>query len=240
MTIDSETEPLHPPRLYVSPVWPTTDESMHDFHERVIHPYVSPALAPLPALRDLPPTLVHTGGCERLRDEQTVFVRRARLASPRNEVTHQLWLDGVHVFASMQATISGASAQKEVGAWIARLCERRPSEQGLDAPWAAPIDRAVSIEREGRLLRGGKIKPFEKATTKWRYDRTSERLPDTQLKPTGLAAAAQARTAANEANSVGGRLGLTEVFRPVKATRRERRRKAKEQQAMQDKSGQSV
>ncbi|GAA5862557.1 hypothetical protein JCM3774_001057 [Rhodotorula dairenensis] len=236
LTIDSETEPLHPPRLYVSPVWPTTGKSMHDFHERVVHPYVSPALAPLTALRDLPPTLVHTGGCERLRDEQTVFVRRARLANPGNEITHQLWIDGVHTFASVQATISGASAQKEVGAWIERLYEHRPSGQAQDAPWARDIDRAVSIEREGRLLRGGKIKPFKKATTKWRYDRQFERMPDIQVQPTGFTA--EARAAADEANSVKGPLGLTEVFRPVRATRRERRRKAKEQKAMQDKSGQ--
>lgn len=222
LTIDSETEPLHPPRLYVSPVWPTTEDSMRDFHEQVKHPYVSPALAPLSALRNLPPTLIHTGGCERLRDEQTVFARRVRLSDPCNDVQHQLWVDGVHTFASMQSTISGASAQKEVGAWLERLCERRPSELGRDAQWAGEVDRAVTIEREGRLLRGAKIKPFEKATTKWRYDRSVERMPEIRVKPDGCA---EARTAAEQANSVNEALGLTEVFRPRKATRRERRRK---------------
>ncbi|GAA5963897.1 hypothetical protein JCM8115_002748, partial [Rhodotorula mucilaginosa] len=236
LTIDSETEPLHPPRLYVSSVWPTTEDSMRDFHEQVIHPYISPALAPLSALRNLPPTLVHTGGCERLRDEQTVFARRVRLADPGNEVQHQLWVDGVHTFASMQSTISGASAQKEVGAWLERLCARRPSELGQDAQWAGDVDRAVTVEREGRLLREGKIKPFEKATRKWRYDRTLERMPEIRVKPDGCA---EARTAAEEANGVNEALGLTEVFRPRKATRRERRRKEKEQETIQDKSGQA-
>ena len=209
---------------------------MRDFHEQVIHPYVSPVLAPLSALRNLPPTLIHTGGCERLRDEQTVFARRVRLADPGNDVQHQVWVDGVHTFASMQSTISGASAQKEVGAWLERLCERRPSELGQEARWAGDVDRAVTVEREGRLLRGGKIKPFEKATTKWRYDRTVERMPEIRVKPDGCA---EAHTAAREANGVDEALGLTEVFRPRKATRRERRRKDEEQETMQDKSGQA-
>ncbi|GAA5976481.1 hypothetical protein JCM10908_005515 [Rhodotorula pacifica] len=233
LTIDSSTEPLHPPRLYVSPVWPPTEDSMREFNEQVVHPYISPALAPLSALRDLPPTLIHTGGFERLRDEQTVFMRRARLASPSNEITHQLWVDGVHVFASMQATIAGASSQEQVGIWLERLCERRPSESGTDALWAKSIDDAVCAEREARLRRTGKIKPFQKPTKKWRYQAQVERMADIRVKPTGFA---QAREAADEANSVPDALGLTEVFRPRKATREERREKAKELRKMQNNS----
>lgn len=231
LTIDASTEPLHPPRLYVSPDWPP---SIDRFREKVVDPYISPALAPLDALRSLPPLLIHTGGCERLRDEQIVFVRRARLADPSNKITHQLFSDGVHVFASVQATRSGAAAQKQVGAWLERVCSDRPPSADPDGHWAREIDEAVTNARKARLARGGKIKPFPKASTSWRYERSVERWPDIRVKKDSPFE--EAVRAAAEANAVEGPVGLTEVFRPVRPTKSERRQMKKEREEMRDES----
>ncbi|POY72519.1 hypothetical protein BMF94_4345 [Rhodotorula taiwanensis] len=231
LTIDASTEPLHPPRLYVSPDWPPRIDR---FREKVVDPYISPALAPLDALRSLPPLLIHTGGCERLRDEQIVFVRRARLADPSNKITHQLFSDGVHVFASVQATRSGAAAQKQVGAWLERVCSDRPPSADPDGHWAREIDEAVTNARKARLARGGKIKPFPKASTSWRYERSVERWPDIRVKKDSPFE--EAVRAAAEANAVEGPVGLTEVFRPVRPTKSERRQMKKEREEMRDES----
>lgn len=206
---------------------------MREFHEKVVHPYVSPALAPLEALRELPPILVHTGGCERLRDEQIVFVRRARLADSNNMISHQLWVDGVHVFASMQSTRAGASAQREVGKWMQTMCDRRPATGSPEATWAHELDEAVTAERRGRISRAGQIKPFAKASRKWTYEGHLERWPDIQVKPDGTK---EAFAAATEANLVEGDRAVTEVFRPIRMKRAQRHQRDRDMRDMQDKS----
>lgn len=206
---------------------------MREFHEKVVHPYVSPALAPLEALRDFPPILVHTGGCERLRDEQTVFVRRARLADSNNMISHQLWVDGVHVFASMQSTRAGASAQREVGKWMQTMCDRRPATGSPEATWAHELDEALTTERRGRISRAGQIKPFAKASRKWTYEGHLERWPDIQVKPDGTK---EAFAAATEANLVEGDRAVTEVFRPIRMKRAQRHQRDRDMRDMQDKS----
>ncbi|BGP54244.1 hypothetical protein JCM8202v2_001821 [Rhodotorula sphaerocarpa] len=233
LTIGKTNEALHPPRLYVSDAWPPDADSMLRFQEMVVHPYVSPALAPAEQLRSFPPILIHSGGCERLRDDATVFTRRARLADENNMVGHQLWVDGVHVFASVQETRAGASAQKEVGKWLQTMCDRRPATGSPEATWAKEIDAEVTRERRGRISRAGKIPPFPKASRKWRYEGKLEQLPDIGVKPDGYK---PAFAAAAEANSAEGMNGVTEVFRPYKMGRQERHQRDKEMREMQNKS----
>ncbi|KWU42636.1 hypothetical protein RHOSPDRAFT_8737, partial [Rhodotorula sp. JG-1b] len=110
-------DPMHPPRLYLSPIYPRTPAGDAAYARLLVSGYVSQALAPLEALRDLPPLLVQTGGLETLVDENVVLVRRLRLAGKKEGVTHQVWMDGVHVFQALQPDRAGASALREAGKW---------------------------------------------------------------------------------------------------------------------------
>lgn len=174
-------------------------------------PYVSPALGPLSSLSFLPPLLVQSAGLECLRDEISVFVRRARKAG--TDVTHQQWNDGIHVFQALQPTISGASAMLQVTAWFERNFPARGA-QGAGAPdWTKQVDALLRAERDARLARAGPIPPAPPASTKWTYVRSVERLPRIEVKKGGHEAA---RRAADEAEEVEGEMALTEVFRPKK------------------------
>ncbi|KPV72921.1 uncharacterized protein RHOBADRAFT_55585 [Rhodotorula graminis WP1] len=210
LVIDNHADPLHPPRLYLSSSLPELEQSHHV--DQLSAPYVSPALGPLDSLSNLPPLLVQSGGLECLRDEITVFVRRARKAG--TDVTHQAWTDGIHVFHALQATLSGASAMREVTSWVERLFPPSSASTSASSPapaWAQRVDALLRAERDARLARAGPVPPAKAPSTVWAYERSVERMPRVEVKREGIEAA---RTAAHEAEEVEGEMGLTEVFRP--------------------------
>ncbi|GAA5884795.1 hypothetical protein JCM3774_006767, partial [Rhodotorula dairenensis] len=236
--IDNEDDPLHPPRLYLSSVYPRTPAADAAYDELKASAYVSQALAPLSALANLPPILVQTGGLETLLDENLVLVRRLRQAAGNDEtsVTHQVWTDGVHVFQALQPDRSGASALREAGKWYARLLSDRPGHEGTPIPvekrdlartgtrWTEEVDRLVEEEKQGRIARSGPIKRAKPADPRWKYLRTVERVSsaakqssDGIIRCKSDATSDAARRACEEANAVQGEKAESEVFRPVRA-----------------------
>ncbi|POY72083.1 A/B superfamily hydrolase [Rhodotorula taiwanensis] len=213
IAIDNEEDPYHAPYLYLSDVYPRTAASRADYHEKKASGYVSQALAPLEALKNLPPMLVHTGGLETLVDENITLVRRLRLADGKNDVTHQLWTDGVHVFQALQDRRSGASAFREAGKWYARLLSSEGAEKN-NAGWTTKVDELLEAEKTARVARAGPIKPVKPADPTWKFVRSVERLQDPACKSD---AHEMARKAADEAARVTGAKAEAEVFRPVRA-----------------------
>jgi len=218
IAIDDPSDPLHPPRLYLSSGLAHLEHTHH--LSQLADPYISPALAPLPALAHLPPLLVHSGALETLRDEHAVFVRRARRAG--TDVAHQLWTDGVHVFHALQPETAGASAMAEVGEWVqARFATPVRSSAGAGAgsgsisisppPWAQRIRALLADERAARIARAGPIKSARGPSVKWAYERTVERLGRVGVKEGAIE---EAIAAASEADEVEDEEALTEVFRP--------------------------
>lgn len=213
IAIDNEEDPYHAPYLYLSDVYPRTAASRADYHEKKASGYVSQALAPLEALKNLPPMLVHTGGLETLVDENITLVRRLRLADDKNNVTHQIWTDGVHVFQALQDRRSGASAFREAGKWYARLLSSEGAEKN-NAGWTTKVDELLEAEKTARVARAGPIKPVKPADPTWKFVRSVERLQDPACKSD---AHEMARKAADEAARVTGAKAEAEVFRPVRA-----------------------
>ncbi|BGP43966.1 hypothetical protein JCM10450v2_008181 [Rhodotorula kratochvilovae] len=209
LVIDNHADPLHPPRLYLSSSIPALEASLHV--GQLASPYISPALAPLSSLPNLPPMLVQNGALECLRDEITVLVRRLRAAG--NATTHQMWSDGVHVFHALQP-VPGASAAREAGAWVERALPRASAQEA--GAWAGKVDALLRAERDARLARAGPIPPRKPVSAKWAYARRVERLAPVRVKAEGLE---EARTAAREADEVKGEAGETEVFSPKRARR---------------------
>ncbi|GAA5993459.1 hypothetical protein JCM10908_002200 [Rhodotorula pacifica] len=220
--IDDENDPMHPPRLYLSTVYPRTPAGDAAYERLKASPYVSQAVAPLSALKNLPPILVHTGGLETLLDENIVLVRRLRKAEPeKNNVTHQIWSDGVHVFQALQADRAGASAFAEAGKWYARLISAHAggtASTGSRGKWANELDESFEMEKKARIARAGPIKHVKPADSRWKYVRSVERPQDALCKPEAHEAA---KKAAEEANSVSGELAESEVFRPYSTLRME-------------------
>lgn len=223
--IDDENDPMHPPRLYLSPVYPRTPASDADYNRLLVSGYVSQALAPLEALRDLPPMLVQTGGLETLVDENVVLVRRLRLAGGNEgKVTHQVWMDGVHVFQALQPDRAGASALREAGKWYARLrsssSATATNSKDADGGWTRQIDDLIEEEKQARIARtGGPLKRAKKpaADPKWEYVRSVERVQPEMACKVGAAHEEVARKAAEEARRIEGERAESEVFRPVRA-----------------------
>ncbi|GAA6021556.1 hypothetical protein JCM8202_002330 [Rhodotorula sphaerocarpa] len=213
LDIDNLDDPYHPPRLYLSATYPSTANSEAEYDVGKVSPYVSQALAPLDSLRNLPPMLVQSGGLEVIVDEAVVLVRRLRLADESNDVSHQLWTDGVHVFQGFQPDRSGASALREAGKWYSRLLSSNDATAERKA-WEAEIDDLLYREKQARIARAGPIKPARPADTRWRWERSVERLEEPGCKPDGHDLA---RKAAEEARQVSGKKAEAEVFRPVRA-----------------------
>lgn len=219
---------MHPPRLYLSPVYPRTPAGDAAYDRLLVSGYVSQAIAPLEALRDLPPMLVQTGGLETLVDENVVLVRRLRMAGGNEEgVTHQVWMDGVHVFQALQPERAGASALREAGKWYARLRSSSAATATNEAKWTREVDRLIEEEKRARVARSGPIKRAKKpaADPNWDYARSVERVqPEVACKKEEEeeAKGAQhevARKAAEEARRVEGERAESEVFKPVRTGR---------------------
>lgn len=206
---------MHPPRLYLSPIYPRTPAGDGAYARLLVSPYVSQALAPLKALRGLPPLLVQTGGLETLVDENVVLVRRLRLAG-NGGVTHQVWMDGVHVFQALQPDRAGASALCEAGKWYARLLSSSSSSSSsaANAEWTRHIDHLIEEEKQARIARSGPLnKRAKPADPNWEYVRSVERvLPEVAFKE---GAHEVARMVVEEAKGLTGERAEAEVFRPV-------------------------
>lgn len=207
---------MHPPRLYLSPIYPRTPAGDAAYTRLLVSGYVSQALAPLDALRDLPPLLIQTGGLETLVDENVVLVRRLRLAG-NEEVTHQVWMDGVHVFQALQADRAGGNALREAGKWYARLRSSSSSSAASAAEWTRQVDNLIEEEKRARIARSGPLKRAKQplADPKWNYVRSVERVQPEVACKVG-AAHVTARKAAEEARRVEGERAEAEVFRPVR------------------------
>lgn len=131
-------------------------------------------------------------------------------------MTHQSWSDGIHVFHALQATLSGASAMREVASWVERRFPPTSASTSASAPvpaWAQRVDALLRDERDARLARSGPVPPAKAPSTAWAYERSVERMPRVEVKRDGIDAA---RSAAREAEDVEGENGLSEVFRPKK------------------------
>ena len=215
---------MHPPRLYLSPLYPRTPAGDAAYARVLLSGYVSQALAPLEALRDLPPMLVQTGGLETLVDENVVLVRRLRLAGGNEgKVTHQVWMDGVHVFQALQPDRAGASALREARKRYARLRSSSSSSATAaaavpEAEWTRKIDRLIEEEKQARIARtGGPLKRAKPANREWDYVRSVERVQPEVACKVGAAHEEVARKAAEEARRIEGERAESEVFRPVRA-----------------------
>lgn len=157
--------------------------------------------------------LVQSGGLEAIVDEAVVLVRRLRLADESNDVTHQLWTDGVHVFHAFQADRAGANALREAGKWYSRLLSDSDAKAERGS-WESEIDDLLEREKQARIARAGPIKPAKPADPSWSWDRTVERLDEPGCKRDGHELA---RKVAEEARRVTGKKAEAEVFRPVRA-----------------------
>lgn len=231
--IDNEEDPMHPPRLYLSSVYPRTATADAEYEQLKASAYVSQAVAPLTALADLPPILIQTGGLETLFDENVVLVRRLREAG-NEAVTHQIWTDGVHVFQALQADRSGASALREAGKWYARLLSNpadrdlhdraKPEKDSGALAWTAEVDRLVEEEKRARIARSGPIRrakgepagSHRSRRHRWEYVRTVERAHPDPIRCKADCRNDAARRACDEANAVSGERAEAEVFRPVR------------------------
>lgn len=213
ISLDNEQDPFQPVRLYLMTTHPATDESTAEFDRLKASPYVSQALAPLEMLRDLPPLLVQSGAFECFIEEVITFVRRVRIADPKNRATFQVWTDSPHGFHGLQEDRSGADALREAGKWLARLYSDEVDARERPA-WTTRIDGMLETEKRARIARSGPIKPTKPADKTWRWERSVERLQDPQCLPGGHE---KARQAAEEARLVAGDKAEAEVFKPVRA-----------------------
>ncbi|PRQ77677.1 Alpha/Beta hydrolase fold [Rhodotorula toruloides] len=188
LALDDRNDPFGSVRQYLI----ASDSALEQYYQQLLdEPYVSPSLAPLAALASLPPLLVQAGGLECFRDEITVLVRRLRLAG-NTQVTHQVWMDGVHVFQMFQAKRAGEAALKKLGDWV-----------------------KTTAERDARLARVGHLaKSKDVKRHKYSWVQSTQRLPDVKVKPEGAHVAG--KLAAADANGVADELAETEVFRPVR------------------------
>lgn len=208
--MDDPHDPLRPSRLYLTASEPAKEAAYRDL---LSHPYVSPALAPLSSLSSLPPLLIQAAGLECLRDEDTVLARRLRKAG-NDRVTHQVWMDGVHVFQLVQADRAGREALKSLAGWIERTYGLDKNGEGQ--AWLEKPLSLLKAERDARVARVGRI-----ATSKapaphgFKWVCTTERLPDVGVKKKGAHEAA--KPAADEANAVPDEMAQSEVFTPVRA-----------------------
>lgn len=220
LTFGNYEDPYFPPRLCLASTYPATDESEAKFCADKVSPYVSQAVAPLDSLRGFPPMLVQSGGLEVLLAEETSLVRRIRLADEANDVTHQVWADGVHVFHVFQADRAGASALREAGKWYSRLLSDSSGSGEASAtarerkPWEDELDGMLEREKQARIARSGPIKPAKPADSMWTWERSVERLADPVCKPDGHEVA---RKAAEEVREVTDKKAEAEVFRPLRA-----------------------
>ncbi|BGP24136.1 lipase/esterase [Rhodotorula toruloides] len=209
LALDDPDDPLRPSRLYLIGADPSKETS---YCELLTHPSVSPSLAPLSSLSSLPPLLIQGAGLECLRDEDTVLARRLRKAG-NEKVTHQVWMDGVHVFQLLQADRAGKAAMRSLAEWVEGTYGSA-KEGGTE--WAEKPLALLKAERDARIARVGRIataKPAAPHGFKW--EKTVERLADVGVKKEGAIEAA--KQAAEEANAVADGLAQSEAFRPVRA-----------------------
>lgn len=209
LALDDPHDPLRPSRLYLT----GTDSSKETaYRDLLAHPYVSPSLAPLSSLSSLPPLLIQGAGLECLRDEDTVLARRLRKAG-NEKVTHQVWMDGVHVFQLLQADRAGKEAMKSLAGWVVSSFGSAEAE-ARGKEWTQKPLELLKAEREARIARVGHLamsKPAAPHGFKW--EKTVERLADVGVKKEGVIEAA--KRAADEANAVPDDLAQSEVYRPV-------------------------
>ncbi|KAK4335723.1 Alpha/Beta hydrolase fold, partial [Rhodotorula toruloides] len=209
LALDDRNDPFGSVRQYLI----ASDSALEQYYQQLLdEPYVSPSLAPLAALASLPPLLVQAGGLECFRDEITVLVRRLRLAG-NTQVTHQVWMDGVHVFQMFQAKRAGEAALKKLGDWVKTTFGSRCAGDGPG--WQALPLSLLRAERDARLARVGHLaKSKDVKRHKYSWVQSTQRLPDVKVKPEGAHVAG--KLAAADANGVADELAETEVFRPVR------------------------
>ncbi|BGO91060.1 hypothetical protein NBRC10512_001364 [Rhodotorula toruloides] len=208
LALDDPHDPLRPSRLYLT----GTDSSKEaSYRDLLTHPYVSPALAPLSSLSALPPLLIQGAVLECLRDEDTVLARRLRKAG-NEEVTHQVWMDGVHVFQLLQADRAGKEAMKSLAEWVERTFG---SAEAGGREWTQKPLELLKEERDARIARAGPLATSKPAAPHgFEWEKTVERLPDVGVKEGAIEAAKQA---AEEANAVPDEMAESEVYRPLRA-----------------------
>jgi len=182
LTMDP-SDPLNPPSLFV--------RSEQD----LVNLYVSPAIAK-GSLGVLPPLLVMAGGCETLRDEITLFVRR--LVQDGTEVNYEIFEGGVHVFVALMAAGIGKRGIQNVGRWSRDLFERVSKEETKieNENWkevGEALKRAWD-EKEGSLTvnERRKIAEEEEQQDRFIYEEVIQEPPEIELRQTAHSIAIEA------------------------------------------------
>ncbi|GLB35806.1 putative steryl acetyl hydrolase [Lyophyllum shimeji] len=139
-----EDDHMNPIALYLG-------ERMEDY---LTHPYASPLFG---NLQGLPPLLIQVGDAEVLRDEVTLFARKATLAGV--DVRHELFEDAIHVFQTypfLTATRRAFTSMKDFVQNILPQIRTRPP-QHLNVRAEQKLESEIENER-ATVVRGDGVK----------------------------------------------------------------------------------